>query len=259
MTPNLISIIWPYWQRGEAMLRGAENMLRHYGGRSDVEIVVVDDGSPHDTAREALNRIPTTIGGKFSILPVRLVELPIKRGPLNPCVPINRGVAASQGEFIVLTNPENTHRAPILDAMREECKEPDDYVLAACFCPETQAWHCHSIHANAGYHFCAMLRRTLWDKAGGFDEEYRDGYCFDDPDWVQRALRAGANFKFRDDLVVDHHLEGAKHYRPREDWERNHELFFRKWPVTRSVFDRRIEGPMDEDRLNNRTPQRPTK
>jgi glycosyltransferase involved in cell wall biosynthesis len=199
-----------------------------YGGRDDLEIVIADDGSPTDTAEEALAHAPFT-----RTLPVLLINLPRKDGPLNPCVPINRAAGAANGEFLVLTNPETTHRTPILPAMREIIRSGGTnlrYVLAAVYCPDSGSWHCHSQHASAGYHFCTMLHRDLWEKAGGFDEDYREGYCYDDPDFVERVKRAGAVFTFRDELVADHHQFEAKASMPMHLWERNRDLFFAKWP-----------------------------
>jgi glycosyltransferase involved in cell wall biosynthesis len=250
IVPGRISIVWPYWQRGAAMLRGLASMREHYSNE-DVEIVVVDDGSPVDSAAEALARmtIPMRMDGG-PCLRMSLMQLPVRQEPLNPCVPINRGVAAATGEFILLTNPETTHREPILAAMRDTIQRTDrsTYVLAGVFCPEATAWHCHSKHARAGYHFCTMLHRDLWDAAGGFDEEYRAGYCYDDPDFVQRLIRADARFVFRDDLVADHHqTEDAKHWRPREDWERNRALYESKWPNPKSHDG----APMTEEILQN--------
>ena len=230
IVPNRISIIWPYWMRGEAMLRGLASMHEHYI-HDDVEIVIVDDGSPEDKAVNALRSQGTWVGNWGDR--IKLVELPIKQVPMNPCVPINRGVAASTGEYVLLTNPETTHRTPILAAMRETIGRlgPKTYVHAAVWCPESGSWHTHSQHASAAYHFAGLMRRDLFDAAGGFDEEYREGHCFDDPDFVQRALRAGAKFVFRDDLVADHRQDlGAKHSMPRELWDRNHALFWKKWP-----------------------------
>lgn len=262
IVPGRVSIVWPYWQRGEAMLAGLRSMRECYDGKLDLEIVVVDDGSPTNRARPALenvdaiafNRIaaplPLFPGGPMTGLQIHLVELPIKDGPLNPCVPINRGVAASSGEFIVLTNPETTHRSPVLIEMKKTIERLGRaaYVLAGVYCPEVAAWHCHSEFARAGYHFCTMLHRDLWDLAGGFDEDYRPGYCFDDPDFVQRLIRAGARFVFRDDLVVDHHqTEEAKHWRPRADWDMNRALYDRKWPNPKSHDG----APVDEATLQN--------
>lgn len=79
---------------------------------------------------------------------------------------------------------------------------------------------------GSGFHFCAMLNRTLWDKAGGFDEDYRDGHACDDNDWLWRLESAGAKFLMRDDLVV-------QHFQSEVNWggrlARNRRLLKQKW------------------------------
>jgi len=237
IVPGRISIVWPYWQRGAAMLRGLASMLDHYSNE-DVEIVVVDDGSPVDSAAEALARviIPMRMDGG-PCLRMSLMQLPVRQEPLNPCVPINRGVAAATGEFIVLTNPETTHRVPVFQEMRRTIERLGlkTYVHAAVWCPESSSWHTHSSLQNA-YHFLGMMHRSLWDAIGGFCEEFRPGYCFDDPDFLQLALQAGAKIVWRDDLVADHHQsDDAKHWRPREDWDKNHALFWKRWPSPQTI------------------------
>lgn len=228
----MISIILPYWQRPLALTRALSAFSEHYSGL-DFEVVIVDDG----------NAATPPLDGVYDY-PVRIVHLPRKDEPLNPCVPINAGVAAATGDYIVLTNPEIIHTAPILRQMRAELDRlgPKGYVLAAAWCPEEGAWHCHSSIAGdrpdgvrqppgSGFHFCAMLRRDLFREAGGFDEEYRAGAGYDDPDWVNRLAKVGAVFKIRDDLSVIHPRMGARSAWPREGFRRNRGMFFAKWPL----------------------------
>ena len=250
-----VSIILPYWERHDATVEGLRNLIFAYrNGDLDVEIIVVDDGSRDEPARHAVNEVSIIDNprgnGPHPPRPrvhLKLVELPLKDGPLNPCVPINAGVRESTGDYLLLSNPETHHRSAILQAMVEEAERggPLTYVLAAAFCPETQGWHCHSVFAKAGYHFCSLLKRSLFDAAGGFDEEYRDGACYDDPDFVERLLKAGAKFVFRDDLIVDHYKTGASIAWPAPMWERNRDLFFKKWPHRRPTSD------VEEARIQN--------
>jgi glycosyltransferase involved in cell wall biosynthesis len=215
----MISIVMPYYMRQEALDRSLDSIRRNYPG-NDFEIVICDDGSP----------IPVRAEG------CKVVSLPMKGHALNPCVPINRAVAASSGDVIVLTNPEVEHRSPILQAMAEGLGE-DDYVMAACR-DESGVWLCSShvlpggngrgpMPPGSGFHFCAMLHRSLFDRAGGFDEDYRGGQAFDDNDWLFRLQRAGARFRMRDDLVVWHHRVPCAW--PEGGHERNRRLFEVKW------------------------------
>lgn len=226
----MISLVWPYWMRQEVADRSCALLAKHYAD-IDLELIVVDDGSE---APYCAPEMP---------FPVRVLRLPTKRGPANPCVPINRGVAAARGDLIALSGPDMLHTKPVLAQMRAELG--DDlrrYVLAACWYPERQTWHCHSKHRRgdggdvgsmlpdgADYHFMSMMHRSLWDASGGFDEDYRNGAGYDDPDFVLRLHRAGARFVIRDDIVVEHVRAGAHAAWPKEGYARNREIFLNKW------------------------------
>lgn len=220
----------PYWKRPETARKSLALYAKHYGGL-DFECILVDDGS-HDFVCEAYPWL-------------KIVQLPKKDAPMNPCVPINRGVKESKGEVICLTGPDILHNKPVLPQLLEELKSMGEkgYVLAACWYPRGEMWHCHSSltaggkrdnfpqPVGSGYHFCAMFYRDLWDEAGGFDERYRDGAFYDDPDWVFRAAKAGAKFKVRDDLVVEHTRDGAEINWPSGMESRNQKLFRDTWNV----------------------------
>lgn len=224
----MISVIMPYFNRSFALSRALALFDTHYAGM-DMDVIVADDGStdlPHI--------------GEHGFR-VEVLRLPPKPGPLCPCLPINMGVAHSKGDVLVITNPEILHHKPVFPAMLATLERlgPDGVVYAAAFCREQDKFHCHSEKATydtkmppgAGLHFCQMLYRTMWDRAGGFDPDYRDGNCFDDNDWAWRLHRAGAKFQIRDDLVVEHPKSGARTAWPRSGWERNKAIFEAKWPA----------------------------
>lgn len=222
----MISVILPYWKRPEVTHRSLVLYQKHYEGVLDFEVILVDDGS-HD------------FDASYPWL--RIEKLPKKETAKNPCVPINHGVRVSKGNIIVLSNPEILHNSPVLPQMLEELQRMGEmgYVLAACWYELDKKWHCRSDlvadgwHHNirqpkgSGFHFCGMMYRSLWDKTGGFDEAYRDGWCYDDPDFVNRVAKAGGVFKVRDDLVVEHIREGAL-----ANWNLpdNRNIFEAKWP-----------------------------
>lgn len=219
----MISLCMPYYMRQDALDRSLTSLRKHYED-GQYEIVICDDGSPIPV------RAPACV----------VTSLPIKDHALNPCVPMNRAVARSSGDVIVLTSPEIEHPTPVLDAMARDLG-PLDYVIAACL-DASGAWLCAShvrggvngrgsMPPGAGFHFCAMLRRWLFDLAGGFDEDYRQGQAFDDNDWLFRLQRAGARFRMRDDLVVTHHSTTRPAW-PAGGWERNRRLFELKWRAT---------------------------
>lgn len=227
----MISIIWPYWDRQEVADYSARLMADHYRGM-DIEIVVVDDG----------NRIPYK---KPDVdIPINVFRLPVKDQPLNPCVPINYGVENANGDVIVLTNPEILHRRPLLKDMIEELGyDKNKYVQAAVYHVKNngnKVWHSHSSVAgkiesniampkNACFHFLSMLYVDLFDRAGGFDNDYRSGAGYDDPDFVLRLEKAGAQFVMRDDLQAEHMRFNAHAPRTIDEFALNESIFRRKW------------------------------
>lgn len=233
----MISIVMPYWQRQWAATVGIDSLVRCYG-EMDLELVVVDDGSPEPYRPP--KRLPW---------PVQVIRMPDKTEVKNPCVPINRGVEAANGEIICLTGPEMIHYSPILPEMLRELDAlgEDGYVLASVWSVDQGRWNQHSSHSKKhknrvsgirlkcglAFHFFSVMRRSLWDRSGGLDEDYRDGAGYDDPDFALRLMEAGAKFCLRDDLVVWHPREKARANWTQEMFERNREIFVAKWEKKR--------------------------
>ncbi len=219
-----------HWRRPEALAETAAEYARLYPTLS-YELSVCDDGSPF---------VGPLVG------PVTLTRLPAKQRPLNPCVPINRAVAASKGEIIVLTNPEMEHRVPLLPAMLALLEQPLDYVIAPARDIERHLWLAgpevdyttggrQAVPPGGHFHFLVAFRRTLWEQAGGFDEDYRHGQGCDDNDWLWRVYAAGARFRVAP-VVVWHHDSRLSWNLPL-----NRDLFLRKWPAARRAeLERRV-------------------
>lgn len=212
----MISVCMPYWSRQDALDRSLAAYRRIYG---DIEISVCDDGSPEPV--KAPGCIVTT--------------LPKKETGLNPCVPFNAAVRASTGDVVVLTNPEVEHREDVLTGMLDMLEHADDYVTVACrdvggrwlAGPEVD-YDQHGrmpVPRGAHFHFCAMLTRELFERAGGFDEGYRHGRACDDNDWLWSLEDVGARFKLAPGLVwhyqTPHKFSGG--------FESNHERLIARW------------------------------
>lgn len=216
----MISICVPHWNRPAEL----ERMYREYMvlySDLDFDFSVCDDGSEPP--------VPYPPRGILTVLPY-------KDHALNPCVPLNVAVANARGDILVLTGPEIQHPNLVLQEMVCDLG-PDDYVMTACRDIAGQ-WLCGTqvrggengrgpMPSSSGFHFCAMLHRSLFDRAGGFDEDYRAGQAFEDNDWLYRLERAGARFHMRDDLVVWHRRISCAW--PAGGHERNRLLFESKW------------------------------
>lgn len=220
----MISVCMAAWKRQEAITRLISNLVQQYGELLPLELCICDDGSIPPM-------VPPT---SRSVIPTTVTYLPQKAFARNPCVPINQAVAASRGEIIVLTNPEVEHPTPVLVEMLQCLHHSNDYVIAPCrdtrgpwvAGPETKygTRGRGPIPPGGHYHFLVMFYRALWEKAGGFDEAYRDGQGWDDNDWLWRVYAAGGRF---------HTVRGhAIHTPSYTKWAmvQNRTLFFKKWP-----------------------------
>lgn len=184
----------PYWCRQRELDRSLAAYRRLYG-HLDYEISICDDGSPE----------PVVADGCV------VTHLPRKEIGLNPCVPMNAAVRASRGDVIVLTNPEIEHREDVLSGMLAMLESADDYVTVACrdvdgdwlagLEVDYSAGGRMPVPAGAHFHFCAMLTRELFERAGGFDEDYRHGRACEDNDWLWRLEAVGAQFKLAPGVV----------------------------------------------------------
>lgn len=226
-----LSLILPYWDRQEAANKAFKLLEEQYADL-DMEIIVMDDGNAIPFVAPDVN------------LDIRTIRLPLKHEPKSPVTVWNEGVKAARGDIIVLSCVEILHKEPVLLQMKEELKRMgmDGYVLAAAWCPEEAKWHCHSTvklprnPEGTGLSFCSMMYKELYDRAGGFDEEYRDGAGYEDNDFINRLLAVGARFNILDDLVVIHPKSGASISWKPEAFARNEAMFYAKWPNNPITF-----------------------
>lgn len=220
----MISLILPYYSRPEAADKALRLLADTYRG-VDMEVVVVDDGSPVPFLAPAVD------------LNIKVLTLPKKPGPMCPATVWNAGVEAASGDIVVLSCVEVLHEKPVLEQMADEVSKRGSmgYVLAAAWCPEEAKWHCHStVHVpdcpiGTGIAFCGAMHKTLFKLVGGFEPAYRDGAGYEDRDFIRKLLRAGARFVIRDDLVVTHPKSGATTDWPDGGFDRNAKLYEERW------------------------------
>ncbi len=227
----MISIIMPYWNRLELLRTSLAQMAELYPNY-EMEIVIADDGS-----KEACYLSDTYPW------PIKIIYLPRKDHALNPCIPINRAVWESSGYIIVLTNPEIYHPKPILGGMLNSLTAygAKGYIIAATWSKDHERWYAHSsitskvnaalgrlpLPEGSGLHFCTMMYRGFYEEIGGFDETYREGQGVEDNDFLWTLKEAGAIFRMRDDLVVEHMSTGVSW--PSGGIDRNSEIYRKKW------------------------------
>lgn len=211
----------PYWNRPDQWAMSKASYARLYPDL-DIEFSICDDGSS-----------PPLVDKD-----VRLITLPHKVAAKNPCVPINLAVRNCTRDMIVLTNPETVHRERVLDQMLDAWTGPNDYVIAGCRDTTHSEWYAGEGRSMKGaiaapgihYHFCVLFHRDLFERIGGFDEDYRDGHCYDDNDWTWRLYAAGdVNVKYVPGVVWH-----VRRIMQRSQWQgplilRNEKLLTKKW------------------------------
>lgn len=214
----------PYWNRQGHLARSLAAYAKVYP-HLDLEFSICDDGSNPPLAETQDPK-------------VRLISLPPKSVAKNPCVPINRAVRNCTNDIIVLTNPETEHREPVLDQMLDSLRSENDYVIAGCRDTTHGEWYAGTGRSMKGclappgiqYHFCVMFHRALFERIGGFDEDYRDGHGYDDNDWCWRLHAAGdVNVKYVPGVVWH-----CRQMMQRSLWKgpqllRNEALLRKKW------------------------------
>ncbi len=234
---DVVSLILPYWKRQEAATKALKSIEKHYSGMKNLEIVLVDDVSDEPF-------VPPDVD-----LYLRVIHVPLHLGRGSLSRTLNIGVANSTGRRIILSMSEVIHEEPVIESLLDSLNSPNDYALAAAWCPEQDAWHCHSsleppfTPNGTGFAWLGAMTRELYDRAGGFDEDYQDGKGnspFEDCDFVRRMVKAGANFIHRDDLIVIHPKTGATVDVPVEAFVRNEKLYYSKWPYEQ--YPTRLRG-----------------
>ncbi len=200
------SIILPYFKRPtiqDALL----SFRRHkYGVHRDCEVIIVE--APQNARDQEAHRTMERIVARFPDLGARWIPQNI-RETMCPGTAYNLGVRESQGEYIVLSNPECVHHANVLAGFSAAFAEhPDAYLVAACLSLDSagkpSAWYQHSKHCDKKLNHCTAISRANYDRIGGFDEAFADGYARTDMDFVWKVMQANIPIIELDDLLTLH-------------------------------------------------------
>jgi hypothetical protein len=215
------SIIIPYIDRPVLLHNTLMSYAHWYGRRDDLEILIIQDSkcsNPEDL-KDVVD-LWTRRG-----LDIQVIDQETTKS-YGPSILFNKGVSKCHGQYVVLTSPEIYHNVDILKELDDSFEEdPDQYIVCACqslkrprplrksrqfgdLRSEVSEWFQHSIHRPNRYHFCSALKKELYLKIGGFDEQFSDGFCFDDDDFRETVIKAGIEIVQRDDLLTSHQWHG---------------------------------------------------
>jgi len=100
---------------------------------------------------------------------------------------------------------------------------------------------------NAVTGACMLVRRSVWEELGGFDERFVGGQ-YEDIDFCLRARHAGYRIAYEPQAVLYHHEHGSGDEFVYAASERNRPLLLQKWPEVacdESLFGIPEGGPVD--------------
>lgn len=202
------------------------------------EIIVADDGSTDDT--------PSFLAAMDG--QIHVVRNPVNGGFARAC---NAGAKAARGEYLLFLNNDTVPKPGWLKSLVEAAERqradicggrllyPDGTVQHAGVAFNEDSVPCHIFRGfPAGdpavtrrrvlqcvTAACMLVKRSLFESLGGFDEEYRNG--FEDVDFCLRAGDAGGKILYVPESVVLHHEESTPE---RKDHDRgNLDRFLGRW------------------------------
>ena len=171
-------------------------------------VVVVDDGSDDDIVTESVAGFPT-------------VTL-IRQEPLGRSSARNRGAAATDSDFLLFLDADDVLRSEALKVMaaaldadpaREMVHGHVFEFVDHRYPPPPGARHRDAeVFLRLGG--STLLRRTLWSRVGGFNEQLFRGEWID---WISRAQQKGAATVHLDDIVLDRRLHAFNSATPGDD------------------------------------------
>jgi GT2 family glycosyltransferase len=246
-----VSIIIPTLDHADDVIRCVESISR-LPDTTPFRVVVVDDGSSEDQ-----HRLLARLRG------VDLVRMEKNTGFAGAC---NAGIELGSSEFILLLNNDTEVLPGWLDALVAEMDTNPSTGIAGSMvlradCRLQEAggivWSDGTgAHVASGewptrgvaryrrpVDFCSgaslLVRRSLWDSVGGFDDQLAPAY-YEDVDLCFSARGQGFETVYRPDSVILHR-EGSSHGRGSFGVKRrqyvNREKFLKKWAIELSTHE----------------------
>ena len=232
------SFLMPYFDRAKQLEKTLLSFVEFYSHRKEsFEVIIIEDSK---NIKDGLKhkQLLNTLKKFYSLLNIKHF-LHKGKDTVNPVRLFNIGANASSGEYLVITNPECEHSIDILKGFDEEFdKNKEVYVVCSCESLDKEnnhhIWYHHSEFKNTCYHFCAAILKEIYFKVGKFDEEFNNGYGFDDNAFRDNLRRNNITFVLRDDLKVNHLYH--KKVRP-ENYKQllliNKKLYETKYKITK--------------------------
>jgi len=208
-----VSIVIPCYNTRDLILKNLPTVIAAAKNEANriIEVIVVDDGSPDDSAKVVKDNFPE----------VRLIRHKINRG--FSCA-VNTGVRMAKGALVVLLNtdviPSSNFLAPVLPlyenkkvfavSLHEEGYSWAKSNFSSGYLAHSQGEVSGETHpsfwASGG---SAVFRRDYWVKLGGMDEKIFSPFYWEDLDLSYRALKRGLQILWEPKAMVVHKHEST--------------------------------------------------
>lgn len=218
MSQPLLSLVVLGFRNFERVTKPCLESLVPWFGDPEIEVLVVDNGSPDDSGAK-------TAAWCAQHPQVRFLQSDHNRGYAGG---MNWGASHAQGKWLLLVNNDTVFPAYALDALKRVIREAPPQV--AMLGPVTNAagngqrlWKPDAtfddwlqIGAWLNQHptrqlmptyrcdfFCVAIRRDVWNQLGGLDQSFGLGY-YEDFDFSLRLREAGYEQMITEDVFVLH-------------------------------------------------------
>jgi len=171
---SIVSVVIPCYQQAEYLAEAVESVVGQTF--ADWEIVIVDDGSPDDTAGVAATLIAAHPDRRIRLLRQPNAGLAAAR---------NAGISASDGRYILPLDADDILMPEML-AKTVELLEAEPRLAiaytdqrqfgAASRVVRTADWDTDLQRRRNLFAATALFRREVWDAVGGYDPAMRRGY-----------------------------------------------------------------------------------
>lgn len=136
---------------------------------------------------------------------VRLIPYKIESG-FNCSKALNLGVRKAHYENVIITSPEVIPKTNVLQQLSEHLDKNiicavDDQAEDGTLSPLVNTQFRGDTPAM---YFLAMFKKSDIEKINGWDEDFMNGYAYEDNDFGDRWMRAKLPFVIRDDIKALH-------------------------------------------------------
>ena len=198
----LLSIVTVTKDAAGTVARAAESLGRPLP--EGIEYILKDAGSSDGTCEVVRGIQPAAV----------VVQSP-DRGIYDA---MNQGWARARGEYVMFLNADDRYLPGALEEiMRDLRANPDAGILHGCIRVNGRkfgpAQGVSSFHGARIFHPASAIRRSLLERLGGFDPQWK--ICAD-LDFFLRAKESGAVFRFVDREITDFALGGVSTVRRKD-------------------------------------------